>query len=509
MVKAVFQIYLAKEPSEMKKYIFITKRIAVIFTVTIIALLTNGVVANAADAVASDGKSILSRPVELSLGQALSLALRANRGVISSEDAVAAREWSLKAAESEFEIKLVPGVDAAVSGAEDDSDDEAGFGVEGAVEKKFSYGPTGAVTPRVEKAETGDYTSGIGVSLSVPLFRRFGREVNMDSVDSASFSLRESMYSRYLTRDRTALDTVAAVYAVIRQEELLDLFAGQIERYQGHVDAARVKEKAGLVGPIDVYRAEISLKDAQDNLNRTRKALADARDRLKLILAMPLELNVRVTAPVDFNPVDLDQDKALDIALSNRMELKRAGDRVENALRKSRIAKQGIWPEFRLEMDYERVATSEDFRQSVELNEDNWSVALIGGTSWPRSAEKAAYQQSLLAVKTARLGMQQDRDDIVRDVRAELDALKEAGESVTIREEQIRSAEGKLALAQVKFRYGMADNFDVIESENELARAKVDLLTARTDYIVGVYRLRSALGTLIETNGFNSASSKK
>ena len=39
------------------------------------------------------------------------------------------------------------------------------------------------------------------------------------------------------------------------------------------------------------------LKDAQDNLNRTQKALADARDRLKLVLAIPLELAVRVTAP--------------------------------------------------------------------------------------------------------------------------------------------------------------------------------------------------------------------
>jgi len=442
--------------------------------------------------------------VSLTLEQAISLALRANRGVISSDDAVQIREWSLKAAESEFEVKLVPGVDASVSSAEDESGAESGFGVEGAVEKKFAYGPTGAVTPRVERADSGDYTTGIGVSLSIPLFRRFGQEFNMDSVNSASFSLRESMYSRYLTRDRTALDTVAAVYAVIRQEELLDLFAEQIARYRAHVDSARVKEKAGLAGPIDVYRAEISLKDAQDNLNRTQRALADARDRLKLILALPLDLTVQVTAPVEYETVSLDPAQALDIALTNRVEIRRAGDRVENALRKSRIAKQGLWPEFRLQMDYERVATAEDFRQSIELDDDNWSVALIGGTSWPRSAEKAAFQQSLLAVKTARLSMQQDRDDIVREVRAELDALREAGESVAIRAEQIAAAEGKLALAQIKFRYGMADNFDVIESENELARARVDLLTSRTDYIVGIYRLRSALGTLIGTNGANS-----
>jgi outer membrane protein len=116
----------------------------------------------------------------------------------------------------------------------------------------------------------------------------------------------------------------------------------------------------------------------------------------------------------------------------------------------------------------------------------------------PRSAEKTAFQQSLLAVKTARLNLEQARDEIEREVRSQLQALKESENSVVIREEQIKAAEGKLALAQIKFRYGMANNFDVIESENELGSAKVDLLTARTDYIVGIYRLRSVLGTLIE-----------
>jgi outer membrane protein TolC len=90
------------------------------------------------------------------------------------------------------------------------------------------------------------------------------------------------------------------------------------------------------------------------------------------------------------------------------------------------------------------------------------------------------------------------RDEIERDVRSQLEALRQTEDNIAIREAQIATAEGKLELARIKFRYEMADNFDVIESENELERATVDLLAARTDYIVGLYRLRSALGTLIE-----------
>jgi outer membrane protein TolC len=79
-----------------------------------------------------------------------------------------------------------------------------------------------------------------------------------------------------------------------------------------------------------------------------------------------------------------------------------------------------------------------------------------------------------------------------------LQALGKDLERIQIRREQLRQAEEKLALAKIKFNYGMADNFDVIETETERQRARVDLLSAEIDYIIGTYRLRSVLGTLIE-----------
>ncbi len=39
---------------------------------------------------------------------------------------------------------------------------------------------------------------------------------------------------------------------------------------------------------------------------------------------------------------------------------------------------------------------------------------------------------------------------------------------------------------------------DVIEAQTERQRARVDLLAVRTEYIVSTYRLRAALGTLLE-----------
>ncbi len=173
-------------------------------------------------------------------------------------------------------------------------------------------------------------------------------------------------------------------------------------------------------------------------------------------------------------------------------------DSMDEAIRKSRIVKHSLWPDFNLIMDYERAGTSEDFSQSMDFEENTWSVSLTGGTSWPRTAEKAAFSQSLISIKTERLRLELTRDEIQREVRGQLEVLKEAENSIKIRQEQIKTAEGKLALAKIKFRHAMADNFDVIESETELESAKVNLISARTEYIVGTYKMRSVLGTLIQ-----------
>jgi outer membrane protein TolC len=78
-------------------------------------------------------------------------------------------------------------------------------------------------------------------------------------------------------------------------------------------------------------------------------------------------------------------------------------------------------------------------------------------------------------------------------------ALEKALDRIENSEKQIHEARGKRSLAEIKFNHGLADNFDVIEAETELQQARINLVATQIDYIVGRYRLRSALGTLVES----------
>ena len=56
-------------------------------------------------------------------------------------------------------------------------------------------------------------------------------------------------------------------------------------------------------------------------------------------------------------------------------------------------------------------------------------------------------------------------------------------------------------MAQVKFKHGMANNFDLIEAEEQLRQAQTNMISVVIDYIVGSYSLRAAMGTLLEQEG--------
>jgi outer membrane protein TolC len=432
----------------------------------------------------------------LTLADVIDLALRVNRSLISSGYGVESQEFSVDAARSEFEWKLFPKATAAAS----DETRRIGGGV--TVAKKFTPGPVASLSPEIARNYDADddetYGSQLDISLTVPLLRGFGSEVNLNNVEAARYSLRTARRSHYLVKVSTVLEAVAAVYNIVQQRELADLYQEQAERFQGHAVVAGAREKIGLATPIDVFRARIRLKDAQDSLNRAQEALRNAGDRLKIVLATPLEQALNVTAPLDCPPVDTGIHQAVETALQHRVELKQADDDLQEAKRASRLAKNDLNPQLDLVANYTRLGSDDAFAGTSRLSEELWSINLASTTDWSRTAEKATYRQSLLKVKRAELNRSVRSDGIKREVRQFYEALQKARQRMQIRNDQIGQAQGKLALARIKFSHGMADNFDLIEAETELQEARSNLLTAKIEYIVGMYRLRAAVGTLIE-----------
>jgi outer membrane protein len=433
---------------------------------------------------------------KLTLEDAVNRALEANRGLANAGDRVEGARLSIVAAEAQFELKIFPGARAGVTGASGEGSEETlGAGI--TLHKRFSTGTDLSIGPNVEK--TGyDYRTSIDTSLVQPLLRGLDREFNLSSVHSAEFGARSAQRSLYLTQVTTVLLTVDAVYNVIRQRELVRLNEESALRLRAHAEAAKAKEKIGLATQIDAYRAGIQQREAEDSLNTAREAYRDALDNLKVLLALPLEEEIGVDAPLKYNLVRLSEEKAVKTALRNRVELDQAADVIQEVQRQSRVSKHNTWPNLDVVLNYSRLGIGDSFGGSTGFDQGSWGLNLVTSTDLARTAERAAYEQSLLNVRAARRNHGLQSDEVEREAKRDLRNLRLSEKGIRIQEEQIQQAKGQLELARVKFRWGLANNFDLVEAEIQLRRAQTNLLSAVLNYIVGNYRLRAAMGTLLE-----------
>ncbi len=438
--------------------------------------------------------------ISLTLEQAINRALVLNRSIQSDLDNVLSAQFSLIVAESEFQFKFQPNLFTNLSG-------NNGLGGGLLVSKKFSFGTSLSINSNVQKSN-GEFNSGIDILLSQPLLKGLSTNYNMLSVKQSEFSVRTAERSLTLTRMNVILQTVAAVYEIILRRKILGLQEASFKRIQGYCELAKIKEKQGFANALDVYRANIQLKQAETMLSNSQEQFQDATDNLKIILNIPMEQDIRVNASLTFKPLPIDETQAIQSALENRVELKQLDDMMAIMEMQEKAAKHNILPRVNLEVKYSTTDTNNRFWDSFNLNKGKVEARISSSGELSQTADRMNYKRSQMALRSVERTLSLSRDEIKREVKNALRTLIKLGKNIIIQKEQSHEARGKLELSKVKFSHDMADNFEIIESEAQYRQAEVDYISAVIDSIVGSYRLKAVIGTLLDDYGFKETNNK-
>jgi len=430
--------------------------------------------------------------IKISLPQAIEQALEKNRSVIVSKNSININQLNLDSARSDFDLTISPSAGAVVN----DENQELTAGI--CMSRKTVQGVDISFSPTAGLREE-NYTGRVGLSLGVPLLKGWGKLVNMAPVMGAEYSLRSAGRSLYKTRTDTIIQTVTRFYTVVEYKERIEMNRILVGKFKNHAALAKLKSDIGLAGPLDVYRAEIKVKDAEAYLTNALEAFQNEKHELKSTLAIPQDQMIEVVdPPIEIKAVNVDVWEAERIALENSIDILHIRDSFDEAERNSKIARQNKLPDLRLSMDYSRGSGAETIENAFSMDEEKWRVFLTSTTDFGRTKEKISYRQSLIDLGSAKINIAETKDKVRKEVRAELGNLVKTEELISISEEQIHQTTGKKELAEIKFNNDMANNLDLLEAETELHQARLSFLNARINYIIGTYRLRKTMGTLLE-----------
>ena len=441
------------------------------------------------------GKSIALRSYRFGLEQAAQWALGHNLSLMNMYDQVTGSKFNVYAAAAAFEVKIIPKASAGLAGGSAGTHGTTGTGLE--LSKKMVTGTVADVT-----GTTGDdgasTTSSVGVTLTQPLLRGMGKAVNEDPLLDAEYGVLANERSFLQYEEGLTVSVVRGFYEIIKQREMVDLSRKSVDRMSKHMEAAQAREKVGLASRIDVLRADIQLRQAQSSFLAAEQAYGDAVDSFRVLLGFAPQDDVEIDADLSYNEFTVDENQAILMALSNRLDLAQSRDEIKIAERKLRVAKNNTLPQLDLVLGYTQSGTGQSFSDTTGLRDSSWTVGLSTSSDIRRTTERAHYEQSKLDLVARTRNNELMQKTVMREVKDALRRLDASRKRIDVQKSEMDQAQQKLALAKIKFDRGLGDNFDLITAEEEVLRAQSAHLAAITDYIVAQVEVKRALGTLIE-----------
>jgi outer membrane protein TolC len=438
--------------------------------------------------------------LDVTLERAVETTLVGQRGLRSAQFASQGEQLGVQTARSAFDLKILP---TGSVGRISDTAVTTTTGYNGSIGVQFSksFESTGtqiALGPSYNRSGSDSNTT-LTLHVQQPLLRGWDSVVTLDPVRRAEHSYSASQRALEQARVNATLETIGAYYGALRDQRLQEFAHDQRRRIEEHTAIAESKERSGLIGPMDLLRAKVRLKDAEDADNQARVSVQAAMNRLKRAMDVPLDADIRLVQPREA-PLDTMDFEAE--AIANRIEIVQLRADVDEAVRQAEVARRNIRPEVTLHITAGQATQVVPFLvQFIPTTSRQWAVYLESSAEFSRKAEENTWRQALLRVESTRLALETKTEEIRRQVREQRTQLADLKVRIGLREEQIRQAESRLALAQVKFSHDMASNLDVIEAESELQRASASLTGARADYAVGIYQLRAMAGRLLDSIG--------
>ncbi|MBY8336723.1 TolC family outer membrane protein [Alteriqipengyuania sp. NZ-12B] len=332
-----------------------------------------------------------------------------------------------------------------------------------------------------------------GVDLGVPIYS--GGAVK-NSIRAAEQRVEAGRADLRGTESAIFSQVVAAYMDVLRGEALVGLSANQVQVLEVNLRATSDRFEIGDLTRTDVAQSQSRLALARGDLRSAQAGLIQARESyIQLVGSAPGELE----PPPPLPGLPDDPRMAVDIALDNNPDLIAARERAQAAGYDIDVAGATRLPRVSAFAGYDY----QNFLGSVPdsptgpspQTADASSAGLTLSIPIFQGGRPAALQRQAQARASAALDQVIAAErDVIAQVRAAYATYSAALAIIDSSREAVAAAELSLEGVRAENSIGNRTVLDVLNAEQELLLARVDLVTARRNAYVAGFSLLAAMG---------------
>jgi outer membrane protein len=325
-----------------------------------------------------------------------------------------------------------------------------------------------------------------GPSVSAPVFdltlwRRY---------QAAQNTLSASKANSLSTREQVILLVVSQYIATLRAAANVQASQSRVELAQALYDQAADLQKEGVGTGIDTLRANVELQ------NEKQRFIQAETDRETSLFGLSRLLNLDPRQPIEqadslsfFDTPQPEVESSMEAALGAREEWKAMESQIKAAEYQKKGAQESRLPSLQFDGDFAYVGTSGNTTLPTYTYQASVNMPLFTG-----GRIRAEVVRADLEIR--KLEEQRDdlRNQIALEVKTALLNMRSARNEVEVANLGVQLSKEEVDQARDRFKAGVANNIEVIQAQDSLARAN-------DNQIAALYRFNQARADMARSIG--------
>ena len=317
---------------------------------------------------------------------------------------------------------------------------------------------------------------------------------SINSTRAATQSVKSAEYTFKDARDLVVLAVGYTYLQAIADAARIETAEAQVKTAQALYDQASDQVTAGTSPAIDGLRAKVELQTRQQQLIQAKNNYAIQKLTVARVVGLAPGQEFEFTDKSPYRPFEgITVEDALKHAYNSRSDYQAAMADMRAAQFVRKAAKAGYFPSLSFNADYGTAGSHPSTATQVFDARGTLLIPIFQGGSVHGDVLQA----------DARLEQSRERLDNLRgqidsDVRAALLNLESSAEQVKVAQSNIELAEETLAQSRDRFRAGVTDTVEVVQSQEAVASAHEQYISSLYSFNFAKISLARALGVAEE-----------
>ena len=329
-----------------------------------------------------------------------------------------------------------------------------------------------------------DYYSNLSFRLQQPLFTFNTQKANLEK---AELNLEKAERNYNKAKMDIVYDVTALFYNLYQAKKNLEIAQEKVDQNEAAYETAQNKFKAGLIAEVEALQLELDLASGKNTLLSAKRSFEEAKSDFKLQLGLERNSDIDVVASLGYKPIEVNVEKATELALRNRYEIQNAESDIKiNELGRDELSSKG---NVRVDLSANYGINKDDnkFRDIFYGFAEDRSVTMtLSVPIWDWGSNRIAVEASEANLDLLKLTKQNQTNLIINEIKQVVNKIETSKARVEAISKTVELAEKSYQISLARFQSGTITSFDLSQMQIRLSDARTNSLNALIDYKLAV-----------------------